>query len=212
MQLSAQKLQPADATISHDGKSRPCLFIKVDPEAKTLKEAWNDYLKDNHDLKLKGIGFLANKDLMSRKEVIVSAISSNTMDFYTEIIENETGSEMRVFASFGYDMYIDASSMPKEYEALKSIMTSFLNTYIPNYYQEIIDETEKVVSDLSKDQSKLKKSISKDTKKVEKYKEKIESLSEDLKDDSSELEEVETKLSNRKEKLAKYKGKLSGVQ
>lgn len=209
--LFAQKLQPVDATISYDGKSRPCLFIKVDPEAKTLKEEWNDFLKDNYDLKLKGIGFLANKDLMSRKEVIVDEISTNAMNFYTEIIEGETGSEMRVFASFGYDIYIDAS-MQKEYAALRSMMVTFLNDYIPNYYQEIIDDTEKVVSNLSKDESKLKKSIAKDSKKITKLKSEIESLTEEVSENNSELEEVQKKLMNRREKLSKYKGKLSGVQ
>ncbi len=212
MQLNAQTIQPEDATISYDGKSRPCLLIAVDPEAKTLKKAWKEYIKKNHDVKLKGIGFLSNKDLLSRKEVVIAAISPNAMDFYTEIIENETGSQMRVFASFGYDMYIDPATMPKEYEAMREIMTTFLNTYIPNYYQKIIDDTQKVVNDLSNDQKKLKKSISKDKKRVEKYNGKIEDLNKSLKDDSAELEEVETKLTNRESKLKGLKSKLNSVK
>lgn len=210
--LNAQKIQPTDATIQHDGKSRPCLFAEVDPESKTLKDEWNDFLKDNYDLKLKGIGFLSNKDLMSRKETVVEAISPNTLNFYTEIVESESGSEMRVFVSFGYEIYVDKASLPNEYKAVREMMTTFLNTYVPNYYIEIIAGTEDVLNDLTKDQKKLKKSISKDSEKAAKLSEKIESLKEDVEENKSELEEVETKLSKRQEKLTIYKTKLNSVQ
>lgn len=44
--LSGQDLIPQDGTIEHNDKERPCLQVTIDPEPKTLKEAWRDYLKD----------------------------------------------------------------------------------------------------------------------------------------------------------------------
>lgn len=207
----SQSISPLDGTINHNEKSRPCLVVNVDPEAKTLKKAWSDYLKDNYDVKLKGIGFLSNKDLLSAEQIVIPVISPNALDFYTEIIENASGSQMKVFASFGYDIYIDASSMPKEYAQLRKIMDNFLQSYIPNYYQELIKDKEKVVKSLNKDQSKLQKSIKKDTRSVEKMTKKMESLNSDITKNKAELEETESKLTNRNQQLNELKTKLNSV-
>lgn len=207
----SQSISPLDGTINHNEKSRPCLVVNVDPEAKTLKKAWSDYLKDNYDVKLKGIGFLSNKDLLSAEQIVIPVISPNALDFYTEIIENASGSQMKVFASFGYDIYIDASSMPKEYVQLRKIMDDFLQSYIPNYYQELIKDKEKVVKSLNKDQSKLQKSIKKDTRSVEKMTKKMESLNSDITKNKAELEDTESKLTNRNQQLNELKTKLNSV-
>lgn len=207
----SQSISPIDGTVNHNKKSRPCLEVNVDPEAKTLKKAWKNYLKDNYDVKLKGIGFLSNKDLLSAEQIIIPVISPNALDFYTEIIENESGSQMKVFASFGYDIYIDASSMPKEYVQLRKIMDDFLQSYIPNYYQELIKDKEKVVKSLNKDQSKLHKTIKKDTRSIEKMTKELESLNSDIKKNKLELEETESKLKNRNQQLNELKTKLNSV-
>lgn len=206
-----QTISPEDGTIEHEKKSRPCIQVNVDPETKTLKKAWRDYLKKNYDVKLKGIGFLTNKDLLKAEQLIIPVISPNTMDFYTEIIENENGSQMKVFASFGYDIYINAADMPKEYIQLRKIMDDFLQSYIPNYYQELIQDKEKVVRVLSKDQAKLQKSINKDTKSVKKMTRQLESLEKDISKNKQELEETETKLKNRTQQLNELKTKLNSV-
>lgn len=207
----SQTISPVDGSIEHEKKSRPCLVVNVDPEAKTLKKAWSDYLKKNHAVKLKGIGFLTNKDLLKAEQIIIPVISPNAMDFYTEIIENENGSQMKVFASFGYDIYVNAADMSKEYIQLRKIMDDFLQSYIPNYYQELIQDKEKVVSALSKDQAKLKKSIKKDSKSVDKMTRQLESLQKDISNNKKELEETETKLKNRTQQLKELKTKLNSV-
>lgn len=208
---SAQNLTPTQGTITHNDKSRPCLSVNLDPEPKTLKKAWKNYLKDNYDFKLKGIGFLSNKDLLSAEEVVVLKISDKAMDFYTEIVEDEMGSQMKVFASHGYDLYISPTETPREFEALKTILTTFLETYIPNYYEELVEDSEDVVKDLTKDKEKLNKSIAKDKKNIDKMTSKIEKLTQEITDNKLELIKVEEKLSNRTIKLEKYKAKLQNV-
>lgn len=212
IQITNAQQTPIQGTIQHNDKTRPCLVVNVDPEPKTLKKEWEDYLKNNFGFKLKGIGFLTNKDLLSAKEITINAISPNAMDFYTEIIEDEIGSQMKVFATFGYDLYINPTENLMEFNALKKIVTDFLDTYIPNYYQELVDDAEDAVNDLSKEQEKLKKAISKDTKDIDKMTNKIEGLTEDISDNKTELIQVEEKLSNRLLKLEKYKAKLNAVK
>lgn len=206
-----QDLTPVEATIERDNKLRSCLVVSVDPEPKTLKKAWRDFLKEKYDFKLKGIGFLSNKDVLSAKKVTLPAISPNALDFYTEILPDQSGSQMKVFASYGYEVYINPNEHPEEFQQLKTIFSTFLQTYIPNYYQELVDDTENAVRDLMKDQKKLKKSITKDSKKAEKFTAKIKQLNEAVSDNQAELIQVEEKLSNRTLKLEKYKLKLKNV-
>src|SRR5690606_23968036 len=92
-----------------------------------------------------------NKDLLYAEDVVIEKLSSKRMNFYTQIIENEIGSEMKVFASFGYDIYIDKNETPEEYKIMNRMLNEFLNSYLPNYYKDQVKDTEKKVKDLTKE-------------------------------------------------------------
>src|SRR5690554_7936004 len=63
----AQAVTLKDGIIMHNKSQRPSIFVNIDPEPKPLKKAWKSFLKDNYDFKIKGIGFLSNKDLRSEE-------------------------------------------------------------------------------------------------------------------------------------------------
>src|SRR5690554_4462017 len=98
----AQAVTPKDGIIMHNKSQRPSIFVNIDPEPKPLKKAWKSFLKDNYDFKIKGIGFLSNKDLLYAEDLVIEKISPKRMNFYTKIVENEVGSEMTVFGSLVY--------------------------------------------------------------------------------------------------------------
>lgn len=209
---NAQTTIPENGTVQYEKKSVPALIIHVDPETKTLKKAWRDYIKDQHDIKLKGIGFLSNKDVLSAEGVTFSAISDKMIDFHTKIIEDENGSEMSVFATFGYDSYISPKESPEAYNHMRSILETFLKSYIPNYYQDLVNDTQKVVDDLTKDHAKLSRQIEKDSQKIEKLTEELEELRNDVEENEAELKETNDKLNGRKEKLKVLQLKLNNVR
>jgi valyl-tRNA synthetase len=209
MQVNAQtSIKPIDATIDFDKAQRPCIQVNIDPEPKTLKKAWRDYLKDNYDFKLRGIGFLSNKDLLSAEEITVNQISSKVMDFYTHIVEDENGSEMKVFIRHGYDIYVDQKNYPNEYKTLHEIVENFLKYYLPIYYQNNINDTEQRIDKLSKEGSKLQKEIKNNTDEVANLKKEIQEKEEQLKTNIQELETARIKLKKRQEKLERMQTKL----
>lgn len=209
MQVNAQtSIAPFDATINFNEAERPCIQVNLDPESKNLKEAWRDYLKDNYDFKLKGIGFLSNKDLLSAEAVIVNQISSKTMDFYTHIVEDDNGSEMKVFVRLGYDIYVTNQNYPNEYAAINEIIESFIKYYLPKYYEEEINETEKRVNELTDEKNDLKKKIEEKANDIEKLRTEINEEEEELKAKRGQLEETEGKLAKRKEKLERIRVQL----
>lgn len=194
-------IQPSDTTFNYDKALRPCIQVNIDPEPKTLKKAWKKYLKDNYKVNLKGIGFLSNKDLLSAKEITLTQISSKTMDFFTYIVEDEYGSEMKVFIRFGYDIYLTKENSPNEYLVLNEIIKSFLKYYLPKYYKGQINDTEKRINTLTRESTNLKKSITSNYNRIDKLNSKIKQQEEELRLNKAQLEVTEIKLIKRKEKL-----------
>ncbi|PKR81705.1 hypothetical protein CW751_04040 [Brumimicrobium salinarum] len=212
----AQLPTPIDGVIEHNDKERPCLFVaNLDPEPKPLKKAWKSYLKDNYDFKIKGIGFLSNKDLLYAEDVVIEKVSSKRMNFYTYIVEDEVGSHMKVFGSFGYDIYIDKNETPEEYRVMRKMFSDFLDEYLTEYYQGELKDTEKRVKKLSKEVEGLQSDIEdnnadvKDLNEdIEDAKKEIEDLNKDTSEKEKELESASSKLENRQEKLKRVKSKL----
>lgn len=208
-QLSAQtSIIPIDATVNFDNDQRPCIQTNLDPEPKTLKKAWRNYLKDNYDFKLKGIGFLSNKDLLSAEKIIVPQISSDAMDFYTQILEDENGSEMKVFVRHGYDIYINKNNYPNEYKTLHEILENFIKFYIPKYHQNKINDTEKRIEKLTDETEDLQEDISDNTSTIANLKKEIEKLEDELKSNTEMLETANKKLIKRNAKLIRIKNQI----
>jgi gas vesicle protein len=205
--VHAQDVNPKDGVVEHNDSERPCIVVNLDPEPKPLKEAWKSFLKDNYDFKIKGIGFLTNKDLLYAEEVIIEDISSKRMDFYTKIVEDEVGSEMKVFGSFGYDIYIDKNETPEEYAIMNKMLTSFLESYLPKYYKSEVKATKEKVKDLSKEVNDLKKDISDNKEDIEDLNSEIEELTKEAAEKESELTIANNKLRERKAKLERIKSK-----
>lgn len=203
--LNAQKIEPQNATIMHDDKLRSCIVVSLDPNPDQLKEAWRDYLNDTYGFKLKGIGFLQNKDLMSAEEVTIKKISSDKMEFYTNIVENELGSEMKVFASFGENKYINRENMSKEYKALNKIVDDFLKVYLPTFYNQMLEDTTKNFEDLNEEVADLNEEIVDDTERIEKLKKEIEDLNDNIDSNKETLEETKKTLTATEKKLARIK-------
>lgn len=202
-------IQSIEATVDYDNAQRPCIQVNLDPEPKTLKNAWREYLKDNYDFKLKGIGFLSNNDLLSAEAITVKQISSKEMDFYTLITEDENGSEMKVFVRYGYDIYLTKKNNPNEYEAITEIMDSFLKYYLPIYYVGRVNDTEKRIEKLTDETNELTEEIVDDSARIAELKKEIEELEEESESKNEMLAMANIKLIKRNEKLVRIKNQLT---
>jgi hypothetical protein len=209
--LNAQSIKPQDGTILYENNLRACLQVSLDPEPKTLKMAWKEYLEDNYNFKLEGISRFHNKDILYAENVKIDKISPYGMNFYTQILENENGSEMKVFASYGIDEFFDNANKPTEYKLMNEILESFLKVYLPIYYTEEVNDTKKRVSDLTVEINKLNDDIIKDHGKMETLKRDIEELTKKTEMNETALELNKKKLITREEKLIRIKKQLNNL-
>jgi hypothetical protein len=210
--LSAQTYTVDDGTIIHRDKSRSCIEVHVDPEPKTVKDAWKDFLKDNYDFKLKGFGFLTNKDLLSAEDVQVEKISDKNLNFYSNIVEDKEGTEMKVFASYGYDIYLNKTEYPSEYATIKNMVAQFYAEFLPDYYKGEIKDITKKIAGLEKDRKSNAKDIEDNKEDIDDNQKEIEKLQKENKDLAKELEENEGLLKTATERKKSREAKLSRIQ
>ena len=105
-QSTAQTYKIDTSTITFEKKQRPCLMVQYDASPKTVKKALDEFLKKNNDLKVKGIGFLTNKEILTGIDVSMPAISDKRMNLYLSVTDAPGDrSELKYFTSFGYDFF-----------------------------------------------------------------------------------------------------------
>jgi predicted ribosome quality control (RQC) complex YloA/Tae2 family protein len=206
---STQQLSVDDGMILHEGAERPCIEVTLTPDPEDIKDNFKDWLKSEYDVRLKGFGFLANKDVLSAEQVRIAEVSANQMDLYVQVIGDEKMSTMCVFASFGYNIHLDPIEYPDEYSALKGIVKSFLHDYIPQWYQQRIEEEESTISDLEKQKTSLQSDIADNENEIEELKAEIEVARKSLGDVTLNLQDHVTDLESYKRQLEKMREVLN---
>ncbi len=210
--LNAQTLTYRVASFQHEGKARPSIQVQMEPPAKAVKKAWKDYLKDEYDLKLKGFGFLTNKDMLSAEEVVVEKMSEKELNFYSHFDREEGLTMLNVMASFGYDIYVDRQEYPVAFATMESMVKGFLRTYLPGYYSEEVEDQGDLVKDLERDIRDMEKTKENNTKRIEDLRKEIQNLQEDNEELTEELVESRQKLQTQQLTLTKQQEKLEAIK
>jgi len=169
LQLTAQTYKIDTSTISFENQQRPCFTVKYDASPKAVKKAWDDYFKKTYDVKVKGIGFLTNKEVITATDITLVAISDKRMNMYASVVDaSGDKSELSYFMSFGYDFFIGPDKYPTEFTAMKKILNDFSVEFLTDFYYS---EASRMTSEIKKLEGDIKdnnKSIKKNTKKARK--------------------------------------------
>ncbi len=198
-----------------DGQERPGIKLTMDIPVKQVKKAFQDYLKDNYDIKLKGMGLFTNKDELYAEEVVIKPMIDKNLNFYAQIIENNSDAgktSMTIFAALGYDIYISDRNYPDDFSAMMDIAVGFANNYIPSYYEGQIKVSEEKQSDLKGSIKDLEKSIANNEKDIEKLREEITNMQQELEENRSQLTDAELQLQTRRNQLKEAKKVISNYK
>ncbi len=168
-QLTAQTYKIDTSTVTFENVKRPCFVVKYDASPKTVKKAWDDYFKKTYDVKVKGIGFLTNKEVITATDISLVAVSDKRMNMYAAVVDAPGDrSELSYFMSFGYDFYIGPENYPAEFTAMKKILNDFSVEFLTDYYYSEASRMTSDIKSLEKDIKKNNKYIKKNTKKARK--------------------------------------------
>lgn len=206
---NAQTLSVENASVNHEDKNIPAVKVVMNPAPKEVKNQFKDFIKDKYDVKMKGIGFLSNKDVLSAENVQLNGVSDNNMDFYAKVVERGNETEMYVFGKLGYDIYLAPQTVrQEEYRSMKNVTIDFLNQFLPEYYQDRVDQTQDLLSDLEEERKDLKEDISDNLEKISELENEISGWEIELKETEEKINLATEKLDNRKNSLQTVNEKL----
>jgi len=179
LQLTAQTYKIDTATISYENKLRPCFSVKYDASPKTVKKAWDEYFKKNYDVKVKGIGFLTNKEVITATDVNILPISDKRMNMYASVVDAPgERSELSFFMAFGYDFFIGPDNYPAEFTGMKKILNDFSVDFLTEFYGSEASRITSEMKSLEKDIKNNEKDIKKNTKEARKKSKEVASAME----------------------------------
>ena len=169
LQLTAQTYKIDTSTITFENLQRPSLTVKYDATPRIVKKAWDDFFKKTYDIKVKGIGFLANKEVITATDITLLAVSDKRMNMYASVLDAPGDkSELSFFMSFGYDFFISPDKYPTEFTAMKKILNDFSVEFLTDFYYSEASRMTSEIKGLEKDIRKNNKDIKKNTRKARK--------------------------------------------
>lgn len=212
LKTSAQTFKIDTSEVSFEDKLRPCLVVKYDANAKTVKKGWADYLKKNYSIKVKGIGLLTDKDIVDAEDVTISTIADKRMNMYAKVTDQPAGSEMKFFVSFGYDFFIGPQNYGNEFGAMHKLLNNFSINFLNDYYSDEASNILKQIKGLENDIKKNSKEADRNTKKANKGSDAVASGYE-AKNKALMMEnkQIEEKIEKLKSEMERIKEKQDGI-
>ena len=147
-QAISQKLVIENANTSYNEQFRASIKVTIEPTKKAVRNNWKNWLNEKYDTKVNGASWFNKKDVLSAKGIKIPVISDKQLDLYAKVVDQGQGSQLYIFASFGYDMHITPETFPKEYRALENFTLDFLTDFLTNYYRNLTENLEEIISDL----------------------------------------------------------------
>ena len=169
LQVTAQTYKIDTATVDFESQQRPCFRVNYEASPKTVKKAWDDYFKKTYDVKVKGIGFLTNKEVISATDISLLPVSDKKMNMYASVVDAPgERSELSFFMTLGNDVFIGPDKHPGEFAGMKKVLNDFSVEFLTDFYYSEASRMVSEIKGLEKDIKKNKKDISKNTKKARK--------------------------------------------
>lgn len=209
--LSAQVLNVSNETIIHDGKERSAVKVTIAPNSKAVKKSFKDFMDDQYNIDIEGIGFLKNKEVVYTESTVIPPISSQPMELFAKVTENGSQTNMYVFGQIGYNKQITPTTSWTEYHAMKDLTVDFLNKLLPNYYQDIVEDQKDEVADLEDDRDDMRKKLDKNKDKIAELQKENEELERKIASTKVKLEQSMETLGDKKDTLKKVNTKLDRV-
>lgn len=198
----AQKLQLTEGMVNHNGVEQASIIATIEPPTKAIKEALKDWMKEEHEVDLKGYGILTNKATLSAERVIIPEISKKRIDFFAKVTKEGNKSKVHFFSSFGPEVPINAVAFPTAFASLQNLSLDFLDDFLPKWYRSRIAEAQEVVSDLRQKRENLMNNQEDNQEEITEIEQDLDEAESDLNKDLNALHEVGHKLKNSRRSLS----------
>lgn len=212
--LAAQSVNESVAAIGD--LSVPACNISLQKDAKVVKAAMEQYLKEN------GLKVKSQQGYQAALNQVIPTISQGEISLYTKV-EKQKKNALVTVAVIGNDLTIDQSDLR---DNAKSWLNSFVQ-YIARYEasqsmnaeQKNLDKANKEAAKASKNLAAIEKAIANDQKKIEskkadnaKLKEKIQKNEQEIKNLQADIEKQNKKKADAQDKVKAANQNVNEVQ
>lgn len=144
--------------------------IKLGEDLKFAQNTFKDYAKEKLDVKVKSSG----KQMLLAEEVSASTISDKRGDL--KVYFSPEGDSLTAGIAFvhGYDIFVNSADDPEAMSRLKDFTKGFQRYYYNAYYEQEIEQNEKLLSSTNKELNKSEKKINRLTNNVKKNNKKLD--------------------------------------
>jgi hypothetical protein len=206
LHANAQTYHIDTSTIIFENKEQPSLYVKYDASPKTVKKAWDDFFK-KYDVKVKGIGFMTNKETLTATDISLTAVSDKKMNMYASILDAPgERSELKYYISLGVDTFIGPVNYPTEFAAMKKLLNDFSMEFLTDYYGSEASRITREISDLERDIKKNNRDIKQNTRKARKKSSEVASGMQ-AKNTSLQMENEQKRI-----KIAELSKEIEGIK
>ncbi len=212
VRVDAQTFRIDTTDVSFENKLRPCLHVTYDAPAKTVKKGWEDYMKRNYKIKIKGIGLFTDKDIIDAEDVTIHSIADKRMNMYAKVTDIPGGSEMKFFMSFGYDFFIGPDNYGKEFGSMHQLLNDFSVKFLNDFYGDEISSALKKIKGYERDIKKKNKEIGSNIKKSKNASDAVASGLEGKNNTLNlEIDRLQAKIKDIQEEIETIKLKQEGI-
>lgn len=189
-------------------------------DIKEINKSWESFIKTHLNEKMK-----EEDGVLVLKEIVINQVTDKRGDLLTYTYNKDNEVSFNVAYKLGYDVYLNSTLYPTEFEKFKEYVYYFVynyyNDYLPQYIKEKnknlkvlkkeISKAEKSIKKSEKQNKKLNKSNSKSNKKIGKMDKKIYVLAdEDKKNElSSSKSTIEKEIAKNEESVNYNSGLIS---
>lgn len=190
--MSAFAQAPLTGSVTYKNERYDAVLSRFPASTDYIKEAWENFAKENFGAKAKGNGFLSNKGVLRIEGEVLEGLSTSPANLYAMIITNASGStEIRVFMSFDEKNKVSPNnSNDALFEKVKAAVDRFAKQTNTTWYAEVLDNERDAIKDDEKELKRTTRDLEKAEKQVRKNEKDIEKMQEEMLELEEEILEL----------------------
>lgn len=202
----AQAMEVREVTEKMSQGKQPALSINIPgADDKDVEKEWKKLVKD-----------MGNKTSGSKKEMftdnlLISSISTNTIDVYAAVDKSKSGTTFMVFFDLG-GAFLNSKDHPEQYAAAAQFLRNFALGLARSAAEGELKDVENDLSKLEKEQRDLQKDQWKLEDTIKKAEETIAKARKDLEENKKDQEKNTKLLEEQKKKVSDAKSILDKIQ
>ena len=207
------QVRPGGGKMMHGEMEREAIALDLDVPVDDAKGYFKEYMKERYGARVKGLGLLQNRTVLSVEEADIPALHAKRLDLY---IQFEAGMDAGTFVLLvgrnGYDLYFSKAYEPETYSRLVVLMRAYKTFALEQRYKALLARQQKELEDLMRTQKKRSRMVDDHKDEQVRNRKRNKELDEEIKELEAQKIEADLMMERLRENIARSKEELPADQ